>query len=49
MDKGTDDGSRMTGDRPVRFWEGLRLQCRGLLTFLQSSLCGFGSGNWLAM
>lgn len=26
----------MTGDRPVRFCEGLRLKRRGLLSFLQS-------------
>jgi hypothetical protein len=26
----------MTGDRPVRFYEGLRLKRRGLLTFLHS-------------
>jgi hypothetical protein len=27
----------MTGDRPVRFYEGLRLKRRGLLTSLQST------------
>lgn len=32
---GMNDGSRMTGDRPVRFCEGLRLKYRGLLSFLQ--------------
>jgi hypothetical protein len=39
MGQGTNDGSRMTGDRHVRFYEGLGLQCPGLLTFLQP-LCG---------
>ena len=27
-----NDGSRMTRERPVRFYEGLRLKCRGLLS-----------------
>jgi hypothetical protein len=32
MDQGTDDGSRMMREHPVRFYEGLRLKRRGLLT-----------------
>jgi hypothetical protein len=34
----------MTGDCPVRFYEGLGLQCPGLLTFLQYR-SGFAYGN----
>jgi hypothetical protein len=40
LGQGTDDGSRVSREIPARFYEGLRLKRRDLLTFLQSR-CAF--------